>query len=457
MSRLFFNPATRSGRVRNATHCNVSARLVFTVVTVLFALLNNFAGAAETPSGSSLTLGEAQKLAVARSRQLPAQDASVTASREMAVAAGQLPDPVLKLGIDNLPVSGADRLSLTRDFMTMRRVGVMQELTRSDKRIARTERFEREAQKTLAEKTAAIATIERDTALAWLDRYYSEAMAAVIAEQGIQAKLEIQGAEGSYRAGRGTQADVVMARNAVAAFDDRASDAARRVRSATIMLSRWIGETASMPLTGQPAIDRIRLDPLLLDVQLAHHPEVAILQRQEELAQAEARVAQASKKTDWTVELAYQQRGPDFSNMASVGVSIPLQWDQKNRQDREVSAKLALVDMARGEREESLRKYVAQTRALIDEWQNGRERIERYERELIPLANDRTQAVIAAYRGGKSSLAEVLAARRNTIDIRLQMLELQAGTARLWAQLNFLMPDDGKYSMLPLATPGEAR
>lgn len=81
-----------------------------------------------------------------------------------------MPDPVLKLGIDNLPVSGPDRLSITADFMTMRRAGIMQELTRSDKRQLRAARFEREAEKTLAEKAFASASIERDTALAWLDR-----------------------------------------------------------------------------------------------------------------------------------------------------------------------------------------------------------------------------------------------------------------------------------------------
>jgi hypothetical protein len=52
----------------------------------------------------------------------------------MAAAAGQLPDPVLKLGLNNLPIDGPDRYSVTRDFMTMRSVGVMQELTRAEKR-----------------------------------------------------------------------------------------------------------------------------------------------------------------------------------------------------------------------------------------------------------------------------------------------------------------------------------
>src|SRR6266436_8430656 len=143
----------------------------------------------------TLTLQEAQRQAVDRSRLLSAQDSAVRASREMAVAAGQLPDPVLKMGVDNLPINGEDRFSVTRDFMTMRRIGVMQELTRGEKRDLRAQRFEREAEKGLAEKAMALASIERGTALAWLERYYAEAMLKVVAEQIEQVQGEIAAAE----------------------------------------------------------------------------------------------------------------------------------------------------------------------------------------------------------------------------------------------------------------------
>ena len=63
---------------------------------------------------ASLSLQDAQRRAVDRSRQLVAQDSAVRSSREMAVAAGQLPDPVLKMGVDNLPINGEDRFSVTR-------------------------------------------------------------------------------------------------------------------------------------------------------------------------------------------------------------------------------------------------------------------------------------------------------------------------------------------------------
>jgi outer membrane protein TolC len=391
-------------------------------------------------AADGLPLAQAQQLALQRSRQVVAQDDAITAARELAVSAGQLPDPVLKAGVDNLPITGPDRGSLTKDFMTMRRIGVMQEITRSDKRALRAERYQREADRNLAAREVSIATVERETALAWLERYYGEAAAAVIAEQGAQARHESEAIATAYRAGRSSQADVLAARSAVAQLDDRAAGAERRVRNARIMLARWVGAAADQPLAGQPPIDTIRLDPATLDHQLAHHPEIAVLLRQEEIAATEVKLADANRKPDWTVELAYQQRGPAYSNMVSIGISVPLQWDRKNRQDRELAAKLALADQAKSEREEMLRGHVAETRAMIAEWQSNRERLSRYTRELIPLAQERTQAVLAAYRGGKALLADVLAARRNELETGLARLELESTTARLWAQLNFLFP-----------------
>jgi outer membrane protein TolC len=391
-------------------------------------------------AADSLPLVEAQQRAVQRSRQVAAQQAAVGASRDMAVAAGQLPDPVFKAGLDNLPVNGADRGSLTADFMTMRRIGVMQELTGADKRVLRRERFEREADKSLAEKDKAEAGVERETALAWFERSYAEAMAAAIDEQGAEARRELQAMDAAYRGGRASLSDVLAAKSAIALLDDRASDAARRVQAAKTMLARWVGGAANRPLATAPAIDTIRLDPATLETELGHHPAIAVLLRQEEIAATEAKLAEANRRADWTVELAFQQRGPAYSNMVSLGVSIPLQWDRKNRQDREVAAKRAVVEQARAEREEMLREHLAATQVLLAEWQSDRERIGRYRRELLPLAQERVDAVLAAYRAGKATLTDVLGARRAALDVRLAALQLEGDTAKLWSQLTFLFP-----------------
>ncbi|WP_457280937.1 TolC family protein [Polaromonas sp. P5_D5] len=408
-----------------------------TIVAALMAATVSASWAADP-----LTLIEAQRIAVGRSQQLIAQGALATAAREQAVAAGQLPDPVLKFGIDNLPADGADRGSLTRDFMTMRRIGVMQEITRSEKRQLRSERFERDAQRTQAQRQLTLANLQRDTALAWLDRYYTQAMRELVQQQIEEARLQVQAADIAFRAGRGSQADVFAARGAVIQLEDRLSQIDRQSRNASLMLARWVGTSdADRPLSGSPPWQSTPLQSQVSSEHLKQHPDLLAMSAEVDAVETDARLAQANKQADWSVEASYAQRGPAYSNMLSVGVSIPLQWDQKNRQNRELAAKLALVDEAKARYEDMLRNHEAEVRGWLNDWQTGKDRVARYRNELIPTARQRTEAALTTYRTGKSDLAGALAARRDEIDTRMQALTLEMETARSWAQLNFLVPE----------------
>lgn len=389
-----------------------------------------------------LTLIEAQRIAAGRSQQLVAQGALTAAAREQAVAAGQLPDPVLKFGIDNLPADGADRGSLTRDFMTMRRIGVMQEITRSEKRQLRSERFERDAQRAQAQRQLTLANLRRDTALAWLDRYYTQAMRELVQQQLEETRLQIQAADIAFRAGRGSQSDVFAARSAVIQLEDRVSQIGQQSRNAGLMLARWVGTTdADRPLSGSPSWQTTSLQIGVSSEHIKQHPDLRAISAEIDTVETDARLAQANKQADWSVEASYAQRGPTYSNMISIGVSIPLQWDQKNRQNRELAAKLALVDEARARYEDMLRNHEAEVRSWLNDWQTGKDRVARYRNELIPTARQRTEAALTSYRTGKSDLAGALAARRDELDTHMQALTLEMETARSWAQLNFLLPE----------------
>ena len=115
-----------------------------------------------------------------------------------------------------------------------------------------------------------------------------------------------------------------MARSAIVAFDDRANEFQLRLRNSKATLARWVGLAADSAFAGNPPVDTIRIDAANLEAQFAHHPQ--------EFAQAEAQLAQANKKLDWSADVAFQQRGRAYSNMISIGVSIPLQCDQMHRQ-----------------------------------------------------------------------------------------------------------------------------
>ena len=405
-----------------------------------FALLASISSAGW--AAEPLTLAEAQRIAVGRSQQLVAQGALAAAAREQAVAAGQLPDPVLKFGIDNIPANGPDQGSLTRDFMTMRRVGVMQEITRADKRQLRSERFERDAQRAQAQRQLMLANLQRETALAWLERHYAQAMRELVARQIEETGLQLQAAVSAFGTGRGSQADVFAARAAVMTLQDRLSQFDRQSRSASLMLVRWVGAAdAERPLAASPPWQSSPLHGMPLGEHLKRHPELLAMKAEIDAAETDARLAQANQASDWSVEASYAQRGPAYSNMVSIGVAIPLQWDRKNRQDRELAAKLAMVDEAKARYEDMLRKEEAEAGKSLGDWQTGTERLARYRDELIPTAGQRAQAAMTAYGTGKADLASALAARRDDIELRMQALALEMETARAWAQLNFLIPE----------------
>lgn len=420
---------------------------------LLAASLSGGTPAQTNNSFPPLSLQAALRAAEVRSQTLKGQDAAARSARELAVAAGRLPDPMVRLSIDNLPTDGPMRFSLTEDFMTQRSVGLTQTLTREDKRRARSARFEREGDAAQAMRSMQLSALRRQTALAWFDRYYRQQLVDLLIRQRDEAALQTEAAEAGFRAGRGAQADVFAARSAVARIDDRIRQARARLANAVIMLARWVGDAASAPLGDAPPITRTRLAVGALAPQLDRHPDIALMASREAVALAEAEVARQDKTTDWTVSLMYSQRGPAFSNMVTVGVSVPLQWDQRNRQDRELAARLAKAEQVRAEREEVGRERMAQMQNWLTTWQSNLARMDDYDKTLIALAGERTHAAMAAYRGGKGPLLAVLDARRLEIDTRVERLRIEMEIAALWAELEFLMPEtDTSTAAMPVAT-----
>jgi cobalt-zinc-cadmium efflux system outer membrane protein len=409
--------------------------------TLLSASLCSGALAQSTSNSSPLTLEAALREAETRSQSLAAQDAATRSARDMAVAAGRLPDPTLRLSIDNLPIEGVNQFSVAAEPMTMRSVGLAQTFVSLNKRAARSARFEREGDTAQAMRVLQLTELRQQTALAWFDRYYQQQMLDLLNWQREETALQVEAAETAYRSGRGAQADVFAAKSAVARLDDRLVEVHARAANARSTLARWVGDLAGAPLGSAPSLAQTRYTSDTPTHLLERHPDLAVLSSRHALAQAEVDIAQQDKQADWTISLNYSQRGPAFANMMSVGLFIPLQWDQKNRQDRELAARLAKVEQIRAERDEMARSHLAQTQAWLASWQSNLTRLTHYDKTLIVLARERTQAALAAYRGGKLPLSGVLEARRMEIDTKVERLRIEMQTAALWTSLEFLLPD----------------
>ena len=134
---------SRRARSVSAAREALSPEVTMIHRTVLFASLALLAAAA--PSCAQTPFAPGKHCAQAKRRRLawPRSVLPWTAAGQQVGRAGELPDPRLKLGLENLPVTGSGRFRYDYDFMTQRSVGIAQEFPNAAKRSARNRRAAR--------------------------------------------------------------------------------------------------------------------------------------------------------------------------------------------------------------------------------------------------------------------------------------------------------------------------
>ncbi|MDP2026511.1 TolC family protein [Sulfuriferula sp.] len=382
-----------------------------------------------------LSFETALQLAEHTAPSLSAEDAQLEAARQAAIPAGELPDPKLVLGIDNLPITGPDRFNLTRDFMTMRRIGVMQEVPNSDKRQARVDVAQSTIDRVVAERRIERLKVRRETALAWIARYTVERKLALFDALYRENRLLTEAVRTRNAAGRGLVMDSILPRQEAAALTDRHDQLERERSDAEASLKRWIGPAGSEPLVGEAPTWPVSAETLAH--HLHYHPELAVYDSMTNQAEAEVREAESTKNPDWAVELAYQQRGPDFSNMASIQFTFDLPVFAARRQDPQIAAKRAELVRIDAERETTLREHAQMLATDLAAYQQLDRAVQRQHDSLMPLAQEKVELALAAYRGSQTDLATVIAARSESIDARLKAIDLEGQRALVAARLHY--------------------
>src|SRR6516164_2247977 len=302
---------------------------------------------------ASLTLDQALTLAIQRSEAARAARADTASAREAARAAGQLPDPTLSVGVDNLPVTGPDRFSTTADSQTMKRIGFSQEWVPSDKREARRAAAEAIVSRQASSADAAVADTRLQTAIAYIDVFYASEALRLATQDEHHAHEEIEAAKGRLASSTGTAQDVLASTAALGLAEDDSADARQSQADAAVLLQRWIGVRPD-----ELAPPSVASTPSEADY-VAAAPAVRSAQRDVEVARRDLSVASSERRPDWSWQVSYGQRS-GYSNMVSLGVSIPLPVARTERQDRLAAAKLALVEKAEAQFEEASRAATAE-------------------------------------------------------------------------------------------------
>lgn len=388
------------------------------------------------PVSHALTYKEALDIAESRASELKAHQNTISAAKEARISAGELPDPKLVMGVDNLPVQGSEAWSTTRDFMTMQRVGVMQEVTNGDKR---------EAVRNLADAKIAQANVEfeierlsvkRQTQLAWLKVYFLQQQRALLDQIHEENRLLRTAVTARLAAGQGKEGDSLQSRQESIELEDRRDDLERDLSKAQADLARWVGAIASEPLTGPPP--SYTPNPEHLRHNLNRHPDIAIFETQEDSGRAEVNLAEAAKKSDWSVEFDYEHRAPIFGDMISVQFIFDLPIFAKTRQNPQIAAQRQELERVSFERESMVRDHIAELESLLAEQAALVRQINRIDQDWLPLGQQKVDLTLAEYRSGQEPLTSVLDARKFLIDTRLKRIDLTARRAAIETELSYL-------------------
>jgi outer membrane protein, heavy metal efflux system len=385
-----------------------------------------------------LSLEAAVERALEIAPQVGAGAANVEGMQASAVSAGRLPDPQIIVGIDNLPVTGEDAYSTTHDFMTMRKAGVMQQFPAAAKRRLQRDLAGARVGIAEAELLASRLEIAREVAQTWIRRATAESSLNDL--RALQPELELQAAaaRAAVASGRSSTSDALAAEVALAELHSRLLRMQSEARQASFELARWIDSDAGRPLAPIPSLDDLPTPPAALLETVHEHGSLLTFQSQIDAARLDVDFAKAQRRPDWSAELAFSKRGPDFSDMVSLEFRIGLPLFTKNRQNPQISAKQAELRRLEADREAELRMHTAEIHQTITQWQQLGEQLVQYERELLPLARERSRAALASYRSGRGDLRLALDAYQQEIEFVVERAALLNERGRAWAYLRYL-------------------
>jgi outer membrane protein TolC len=386
---------------------------------------------------------QAQSLSFSRAQTLAQQDAPENLARQAQLESAQfsvgpadaLPDPQLILGLDNVPVEGADRYSLDSNQMTMRRVGLMQEVPNSDKRKARRSLAEATVGVAEAEQQAMWLQTRRQTALNWLNVYYAERSVALFDQLDQQITLLRSTVQSLIAGGSAPATELLLADQQALMLEDRRDQLARTVAVARAELRRWIGSAASEPLAGEPPLFQLAVPHL--HQRLDEHPELRAASARVGEANAALAEAIADKTPDWGVELAYNNRDNQFGDLVKLQFTFDLPMFVGSRQGPKIKARQQSVSQLEAEQEVLLRAHAADLESGLAELEQLHKTLNRAEKSFIPLASQRAELELAAYKAGNSPLTAVISSRSELIEAQLREIELKRQVSELSANLYY--------------------
>lgn len=385
-----------------------------------------------------LTIAEAEKLALAAEPGQQALRARAAALEEQAVVAGALPDPMLRVGLNNYPIQSG---GFTTEGMTNAGAVYRQAFPRGDTRSLSERKFNRLADAQTREADARGDDVLAAARVAWLDLYYWSKAGDLVRESRPFFDDLATITRSLYAVGRRNQQDVLRAELELSRLDDRLIDIERQQRRARAQLREWIGDDAGRRVADKlPQWDDAPpLEDLL--AALRAHPALQAADARIAAQDTSVELAEQRSKPGWSLDVGYSYRngslpnGDPRSDFVTVGVTVDLPFFNKKSVDSTLSAALQDRTAALAEKERLLRSLESRLAAEYARWQELSRRLDLYEQRILVQAGDHAQAALLAYQNDRGDFADVMRGYIDDLNTRIDYVRLNVEREQAYAML----------------------
>lgn len=393
-------------------------------------------------AGTPLTLAEVERLALAHDVTAPQMEATAEALREQGVAAGQLPDPKLTLGMMNLPT---DTFSRAQEPMTQLAVGVSQAIPPGETLRYQSERVGRLAESSDAEAQERRQRALRETRLSYLELYYQEQALGIVQSSNATFKELVDISTSLYRVGRNKLQDVLRAQLELGLLEDRETRLRAERDVALAALQRLTGPL-SRDISLVDAPTQLRQPPAYAELEnaLQQHPLLTAAEARVAAGQSAVDVAREQYKPGLMLGVTYGDRIGDNANgsaradFLSAAVTLDLPLFTGKRQDRRLAASIKEVDAQRYQRDDLYFELQRQAQAEYPRWQRLAERVEAFDSRILPAARNNAEAALTAYQNDAGDFTTLMRAYLTEFDSRLQAERTRVDYAQTQARLLYL-------------------
>lgn len=415
-----------------------SSRSTIVAALPILALLMLLASVAEARPDTPLTLAEAEDLALAAEPGQQALEARAAAFGERAVVAAALPEPTLRVGLNNFPLESG---GFSTEGMTQVTLAYRQAFPAGRTRMLGSARFELLGEQMSANAEARARGVRMATRSAWLELYFLQRAGALIGESRPFFADLAEITRSMYSVGRKTQQDVLRAELELSRLDDRMIDVERRRSRAQAALAEWIGEEARRPAASN--FPHWAVIPPLADLRqgLKGHPVLAAADAEIDARETDVKIADERSKPEWALDVGYGYRegylasGEPRSDFVTVGVTVGLPFFRNESVDATLTAALKERSAASASRLQIERELLRQLDTEYAEWQQLTRRLSLYDERILDQVRDQAEAALLAYQSDAADFADVMRAYIDYLNARIEHIRLNVDRAQAYAVL----------------------